>query len=64
MGPTGRRSAWMPRGWLHSGDAVKAGCPENVELHAMAAHINDAEFCDTALEIFDGWCADGVVKKG
>jgi uncharacterized protein (UPF0261 family) len=36
--------------------------PSNVEKHHVACHINDAEFADKALEILDGWCADGIVK--
>lgn len=35
--------------------------PANVTQHRLAAHINDAAFADKALEIFDGWCADGTI---
>jgi len=70
--PEGGCNEWdRPGADLHDAEGlaafceeVRAGCPENVALHAMAAHINDAEFCDTALEIFDAWCAEGVVKTG
>mgnify|MGYP000088398833 CR=1 FL=1 len=41
---------------------MEAGMPVNVEAHRLACHINDAEFADKALEVFDGWCASGVVK--
>lgn len=34
----------------------------NVMAHRVSCHINDAEFAYKALEIFDGWCADGTVK--
>ncbi|MBE1283874.1 MAG: UPF0261 family protein [Rhodobacteraceae bacterium] len=43
-------------------DEIRQGCPGSVSLHAMPDHINDAAFCDKALEIFDGWVADGTVK--
>ncbi|ABD56423.1 Tm-1-like ATP-binding domain-containing protein [Jannaschia sp. CCS1] len=35
--------------------------PANVQAHAIDAHINDALFADTALTIFDQWCAEGLV---
>ncbi len=42
--------------------AMKATCPDNVDLVEIDAHINDAAFSDQALEIFDAWCAQGIVK--
>lgn len=36
--------------------------PANVEQHPIAAHINDLEFADKALEIFDSWCKDGTIS--
>ncbi len=41
---------------------LRATLPENVEQHDVDAHINDAEFAQKALEIFDAWRAEGVVK--
>ncbi|MEM9707301.1 MAG: Tm-1-like ATP-binding domain-containing protein [Pseudomonadota bacterium] len=41
---------------------LEATLPQNVEAYRLACHINDAEFADKALEIFDGWCADGTVR--
>ena len=41
---------------------MEAGMPANVEAHRLACHINDAEFADKALEVFDEWCASGVVQ--
>lgn len=35
--------------------------PPNVTTYPIDAHINDALFADTALEIFDRWRADGLV---
>ncbi len=42
---------------------IGAACPANVALHRLEAHINDAEFSDAALAIFDRWVAEGIVKK-
>ncbi|WP_299921689.1 Tm-1-like ATP-binding domain-containing protein [uncultured Pelagimonas sp.] len=36
--------------------------PENVEQHNVEAHINDEGFAAKALEIFDQWRAQGIVK--
>lgn len=41
---------------------LRAGCPQNVERAEINGHINDEVFAETALEIFDRWCRDGVVK--
>ncbi|SPH21160.1 hypothetical protein ASD8599_01909 [Ascidiaceihabitans donghaensis] len=40
---------------------IEATLPANVTAHRIACHINDADFADRVLEIFDGWCADGTV---
>lgn len=37
--------------------------PENVEQHTVNAHINDEEFAQKALDIFEAWRAEGVVKN-
>ncbi|WP_432816667.1 Tm-1-like ATP-binding domain-containing protein [Sulfitobacter sp. JB4-11] len=36
--------------------------PPQVAAHHIHGHINDDIFAQTALEIFDDWCARGVVK--
>ncbi|APG49235.1 Tm-1-like ATP-binding domain-containing protein [Phaeobacter porticola] len=41
---------------------IEATLPANVTAHRISCHINDAAFADKALDIFDGWCADGTVK--
>lgn len=43
-------------------DALKQQLPDTVDLHALPDHINDAAFADKVLEIFDQWCADGIIK--
>ncbi len=70
--PTGGCNEWdRPGADLHDPEgldaflqAVRKNCPENVTLHELDAHINDAAFCAKALEIFDAWGADGVIAKG
>ncbi|MDG1738304.1 MAG: Tm-1-like ATP-binding domain-containing protein [Paracoccaceae bacterium] len=41
---------------------LQATLPANVSQHPIACHINDAEFADKALEIFDAWRADGTIS--
>ncbi|MEX0346976.1 MAG: Tm-1-like ATP-binding domain-containing protein [Rhizobiaceae bacterium] len=43
-------------------DEVRKSIKEPVALSEINAHINDQEFADKALEILDGWIADGTVK--
>ncbi len=42
-------------------DEITANCPGNATLVELDAHINDAEFADKALEIFDRWRAEGII---
>ena len=55
---------------LHSHEGLSAflselenNCPPNVKKYSIEGHINDQIFADTALSIFDKWCADGFVKQ-
>ncbi len=41
---------------------LQATLPANVTLHRTACHINDAGFADKALEIFDAWRDEGLIK--
>lgn len=41
---------------------IEATMPDNVTYIPLDCHINDAEFCDTVLAIFDTWVADGTIK--
>ena len=41
---------------------MEATCPANVTTVKIKGHINDPIFAQTALEIFDDWCARGIVK--
>lgn len=40
---------------------LQATLPPNVATYRIDSHINDDAFANKALEIFDGWCADGTV---
>jgi uncharacterized protein (UPF0261 family) len=70
--PAGGIQQWdQPGEPLHEPDALAAfvdemrvSIPASVELHEIAAHINDAAFAAKALEIFDRWVADGIVPPG
>lgn len=42
---------------------VDATLPLNVQAYRINCHINDAGFVNKVLEIFDGWCAEGIVKQ-
>lgn len=54
---------------LHNADALAhflstltEALPENVTCHQIDCHINDAAFADKALNIFDDWRDQGLVK--
>lgn len=55
---------------LHDADGLKqflidleAALPPNVDTHRIDGHINDAVFVEKALEIFDAWRAEGIVRS-
>lgn len=68
--PKGGCNEWdRPGAPLHDGEGLAAFCdeiatalPDNVALRTLDCHINDEEFCAAALEVFDGWVADGTIK--
>jgi len=41
--------------------ALDETLPANVKKHRIECHINDPEFAETALAIFDAWRADGTI---
>ncbi|WP_346894219.1 Tm-1-like ATP-binding domain-containing protein [uncultured Roseibium sp.] len=69
--PVGGCGEWdRPGADLHDAEglaaflaAMRDTCPENVDLHEIDAHINDAAFAEKALAIFDGWYREGVVRQ-
>lgn len=42
---------------------LEATCPDNVQKYNIDGHINDVVFAETALSIFDRWCAAGQVPR-
>jgi uncharacterized protein (UPF0261 family) len=40
---------------------LKKTLPPNVEQHRINGHINDSVFAEKALEVFDDWCAKGLI---
>jgi uncharacterized protein (UPF0261 family) len=42
-------------------DEIRKNCPPNVQVIEIDDHINDPEFSETALHIFDGWRENGTV---
>ncbi len=44
-------------------EQIRQQCPDNVVLTEIDAHINDAEFAEQALAVFDQWCDQGIVNK-
>lgn len=44
--------------------AMRGALDARTHCVEVDAHINDAAFCDAALQVFDGWVADGLVTRG
>ena len=42
---------------------IEARVPDHVDVRRINGHINDPIFADTALEIFDQWCEEGIVER-
>lgn len=69
--PNGGIEEWdKPGDVAHDPDAFAEFCDEmRVQITAplkfseLECHINDQEFADKALEVFDAWVADGTIKK-
>ena len=43
-------------------DEMRQGCPANVRLIELDAHLNDPVFAQTALAVFDDWLARGIIS--
>lgn len=52
-----------PQGLAAFIDEMRRSIRSPVRMTEIDAHINDRAFADKALEILDGWLADGTVKK-
>ena len=69
--PNGGYGEWdRPGADLHDADGLAAfldemrlGMPKNVNAIELECHINDDEFAHKALEVFDGWLADGTIRR-
>ncbi|MCP3672970.1 MAG: UPF0261 family protein [Gammaproteobacteria bacterium] len=53
-----------PEGLAAFAETIANELKDNVELHAIDAHINDESFVQTALCIFDRWQTDGIIPDG
>ena len=52
-----------PEGLAAMVDEARKVMPGRVAMTEVKAHINDPEFSDAVLRLFDQWLADGTVKK-
>ncbi|MDE0333582.1 MAG: Tm-1-like ATP-binding domain-containing protein [Defluviicoccus sp.] len=50
-----------PEGMAAFADELRKSVKAPVRMTELDCHINDAEFVDAALEIFDGWRGDGTI---
>ena len=50
-----------PEGLAAFVETMRASCPAHVELLELDLHNNDPGLAETALRVFDGWCAAGLV---
>ena len=44
-------------------EEMQTVCPANVKQVSIDGHINDPVFAETALDIFDRWCVEGIVQR-
>ncbi|WP_421982100.1 Tm-1-like ATP-binding domain-containing protein [Roseibium sp.] len=58
------QEAHDPEGLAAFIDEARTVLPGRVRLVEIDAHINDAAFSETALEIFDRWVESGVIDAG
>ena len=52
-----------PEGLAAFLDQMRQSVKGPVQMTEIDAHINDQAFADAALAVFDGWLADGTVKR-
>ena len=51
-----------PEGLLEFCDEMRKVMTEPIKFTELDCHINDQEFADKAIEIFDAWLLDGTIK--
>ncbi len=44
-------------------DELRKNCPENVTMLELDSHINDGQFAECALAVFDNWLIEGTVLR-
>ncbi|OYU74550.1 MAG: hypothetical protein CFE45_34585 [Burkholderiales bacterium PBB5] len=44
-------------------NALREAVPPGLPYVELDTHINDAAFCDAALQVFDDWVAKGLIAK-
>ena len=54
--------AYDPKGLSEFCDEMRKVMTRPIEFTELNCHINDEEFVDKTLEIFDSWIADGTIK--
>lgn len=52
-----------PEGLAAFIDEMRKASAGRIDLTEIDAHINDEAFCAAALEVFDSWVADGIVRR-
>ena len=52
-----------PEAFAEFCDEMRAQMIAPLQFSELDCHINDQEFADKALEVFDAWMADGTIKK-
>lgn len=50
-----------PEGLAALAQAIRGNLAPAVTYRDIDAHINDDAFAETALDVFDGWCAQGII---
>ena len=58
------QEAHDPEAFAEFCDEMRKQMTDPILFTELDCHINDQEFVDRALDIFDGWVADGTVKTG
>ena len=58
------QEAHDPQGLAAFIEEARSVLPDRVRVVEIDAHINDAAFTETALEIFDRWVDSGVINSG
>ncbi|MGJ8529585.1 Tm-1-like ATP-binding domain-containing protein [Maritalea sp.] len=69
--PTGGVEAWdqeggeayAPEALADMVDEARKVMPNATDMTEVPAHINDPEFCDAVLSLFDQWVEAGIVKQ-